>query len=223
MIFKKLYKTFPLSTNHRLNSARRKIIFYCYRATSIRITFPALPLPLSNFSPEIHKIHYSTPLSNTQYILPPLRYSHLEYHHLRIITLFARNNLYPLKLPVACPPLFPPFPLLDFLPLWFTANFLDFADGQSNRGSKNERVGLFETWIIGWRTVLYIMSGAGRGWKPRVLEIPGGRRELVNEPLVEIFHRHARDPRKIRAKIPPTPSLLDWGETQQEEGASVSI
>lgn len=215
MIFKKLYKTFPLSTNHRSNSARRKIIFY---PTVIAQQAFVLLFPLFLFLFQIfHQIHYSTPLSNTQYILPPLRYSHLEYHYLRIITLFARNNPYPLKLPAACPPLFPP------LPLWFTANFLDFADGQSNRGSKNERVGLFETWIIGWRTVLYIMSGAGRGWKPRVLEIPGGRRELVNEPLVEIFHRHARDPRKIRAKIPPTPSLLDWGETQQEERASVSI
>lgn len=193
-----------------------KLFFLSYRATSIRITFPVF---------QIFHHRYTRSITPLQYTIHPSHhyvYSHLEYHHLRIIILFARNNPYPSKLPAACPPLFPlllsssSFP--DSLPLWFTANFPDFADGRRENGghvSKNERVGLFETWIIGWRTVLYIMSGAGRGLK--TFSRSRNSRRTAASSLTSHSCKYFIDTRAIREKSArKSPLLFSIGEREKQ-------
>lgn len=99
MIFLKNYITlpefFPLSTNHRFNSTRRKFIFYP-TLTEQQAFVLLFPLFLVFQIPHQRCTRSITPPPSPQYTLPPLRYSHLEYTTSALLS-STRNNPYPLK------------------------------------------------------------------------------------------------------------------------------
>lgn len=199
------------STNRRSNSARRKTIFY-----------PSLIAQQASvlLSPSFKFFTTDTQdpllLSNTQYTLPTITFipisnittSALLFSSLEII---PTPQSYP-PLVLLCSPLPPPFLILspsDSRPIFrisqmgaekTAATYLktNVSVYSKRESSDDER---------------FIYNERGGARAENVLafsKFPADGGELVNEPLVQIFHRHARDPRKIRAKIPP--SLLDWRE-----------
>ena len=222
IIFKKLYKPSRISlssTNRRSNSARRKIIFY---PTLIAQQASVLLSPSFKF----FTTDTQDPLllSNTQYTLPTITFipisnittSALLFSSLEIIP--TPQSYPPLvlfcSLSSSLPPLFLILSPSDSRPIFRISQM-----GRENGGhvSKNERVGLFETWIIGWRTVLYIMSGAGRGLK--TFSRSRNSRRTAASSLTSHSCKYFIDTRAIREKSArKSPLLFSIGERETTEG-----
>lgn len=213
------------STNRRSNSARRKTIFY-----------PSLIAQQASvlLSPSFKFFTTDTQdpllLSNTQYTLPTITFIPISNITTSAL-LFSSLEIIP------TPQSYPPLVLLCSLSSPLPPLFLILSPSDSRPIFRISQIRAEKTATTYLKTNVsvyskressdderFIYNERGGARAENVLafsKFPADGGELVNEPLVQIFHRHARDPRKIRTKIPP--SLLDWRERNNATGGGVRL